>query len=193
MKRITDTLHTSRSNQYTRGKEKRRRYTPRSDDAQYLPIIRNITDERPTYGYRRVTARMNRHLREHNEPVVNHKRIYRIMRIHHLLLPGYTTRHARTHDGMVITLKSNMRWCSDVFEILCFNGEKIRVIFAMDTCDREILSYTATTGGISSEMVKDLMVSCIEYRFGKVDRLPYKIQWLCDNAPGYTSRCQVFY
>jgi len=188
VKRITDTLHTSRSNQYTRGKEKRRRYTPRFDDAQYLPLIRKITDERPTYGYRRVTALINRYLREHNEPVVNHKRIYRIMKINHLLLPEYTGRPTRTHDGMVITLKSNMRWCSDVFEILCFNGEKIRVIFAMDTCDREILSYTATTGGISSEMVKDLMVSSIEYRFGKGDTLPYRVQWLCDNAPGYTSR-----
>ncbi len=107
------------------------------------------------------------------------------MKINHLLLPKYTGRPTRTHDGKATTIKSNMRWCSDVFEILCINGEKCRVIFAMDTCDREILSYISTTGGI---MVKDLMVSCIEYRFGKVDRLPYRIQWLCDNAPGYTSR-----
>jgi len=60
-----------------------------------------------------------------------------------------------------------MRWCSDIFEILCYNGEKIRVTFAMDTCDREILSYIATTGGITSES--------IEYRFGKVDRLSHRI------------------
>ncbi len=71
-----------------------------------------------------------------------------------------------------------MRWCSDIFEILCYNGEKVRVIFAMDTCDREILSHIATTGGITSELV----VESIEYRFGKVDKLPHRIQWLSDNA-----------
>jgi len=187
MKRITETLQISRSNQYTRKPNRRERYRPKLDDSTYLPLIRQITDERPTYGYRRVTALMNRHLREHNTPVVNHKRIYRIMRINHLLLPRYTQKPVRTHDGVIITLKSTMRWCSDVFEILCFNGEKIRVIFAMDACDREIISYIATTGGVSSEVVKDLMVSSVEYRFGKVERLPHRIQWLCDNAPGYTS------
>ena len=50
----------------------------------------------------------------------------------------------------------------------------------MNTCDREILSYIATTGGITSES--------IEYRFGKVDRLSHRIQWLSDNAPSYTAR-----
>ena len=84
-----------------------------------------------------------------------------------------------------------MRWCSDVFEILCYNGEKIRVAFAMDTCDREIVSYIATTGGITSELVKDLMAESIEYRFGKVDRLPHRIQWLSDNAPSYTARATI--
>ena len=74
------------------------------------------------------------------------------MRINRLLLPKHMGRPTRTHDGMVITLTSNMRWCSDVFQILCFNGEKIRVAFAMDTC---------TTGGVTSEMVKDLMVSSV--------------------------------
>lgn len=188
MKRITETLNISRSNQYTKGTRRNRRYKPKQEDSKYLPLIREITDNRPTYGYRRVTALMNRNLRENHQSPVNHKRIYRIMRVNHLLLPRYTGKPVRTHDGVIITLKSNTRWCSDVFEILCYNGEKIRVIFSMDTCDREILSYISTTAGISSDMVKDLMVSSIEYRFGKIDRLPHKIQWLCDNAPGYTSK-----
>lgn len=136
---------------------------------------------------------MNRHIREKGQSPVNHKRIYRIMRINHLLLPRYTQKPVRTHDGSVMTLKSNMRWCSDAFEILCYNGEKLRVIFSMDTCDREIISYIATAGGISSEVVKDLKVSSVEYRFGKVDRLPHKIQWLCDNATGYTSREAILF
>lgn len=41
--------------------------------------------------------------------------------------------------GKIITLTSNMRWCSDCFTIQCANGERVFVAFALDTCDREIL------------------------------------------------------
>lgn len=109
------------------------------------------------------------------------------MKIHHLLLPRYTGRLARLHEGTIITLTSNMRWCSDGFEILCFNGQKVRVAFAMDCCDREVMSYIATTKGITSEMVKDLMAGSIEYRFGIVDRVPHRIEWLTDNGSAYTA------
>ncbi|MCX7858094.1 MAG: IS3 family transposase [Deltaproteobacteria bacterium] len=132
MKRITETLQISRSNQYTKKTSRRERYKPKSDDSKYLSLIREITDKRPTYGYRRVTALVNRYLRERGQAPVNHKRIYRIMKVNHLLLPKYTGKPVRTHDGSIITWKSNMRWCSDIFEILCYNGEKLRVIFSMD-------------------------------------------------------------
>jgi len=49
VKRITDTLNISRSNQYTRVTTRdRRRYKPKLKDSRYLPLIRQITDERPT-------------------------------------------------------------------------------------------------------------------------------------------------
>jgi len=183
MKTITGVLHVSRSNQYTRGKTKRERYNPKPDDAEYLSLIRKITDEKPTYGYRRVTALLNRAL----EQKVNHKRIYRIMRVNHLLLPKYTGRISRLHTGTVITLASNMRWCSDGFEILCFNGDRVRIAFAMDCSDREVMSYRASTKGITSEMVKDLIAESIEYRFGTADRVPHRIEWLSDNGSAYTA------
>ncbi len=84
-------------------------------------------------------------------------------------------------------ISSNMRWCSDIFEIPCWNGERIRVIFAMDCADREILSYMATTRGITGEMVRDVMTLAIEYRFGLVDKVPHMIQWLSDNGSAYTA------
>lgn len=31
------------------------------------------------------------------------------------------------------------RWCSDRLEIVCDNGEKVRVAFALDCCDREAM------------------------------------------------------
>jgi transposase InsO family protein len=183
MKMITDTLNISRSNQYTRGTVQRRRYAEKPGDDLFLSQIRKITDERPSWGYRRVTAQLNRAL----PTKVNHKRIYRIMRVNNLLLPKYTGRQHRLHTGQIITLTSNMRWCSDGFEILCFNGDRLRIAFAMDCSDREIMSYVATTKGITSEMVKDLVAESIEYRFGVVDHVPHRIEWLTDNGSAYTA------
>jgi hypothetical protein len=44
----------------------------------------------------------------------------------------------------------------------------------------------ATTGGITAEMVRDVVALAMEYRFGLVDRLPYIIEWLLDNGSSYT-------
>lgn len=136
----------------------------RPDDAWLLPLIRAIVAERASYGYRRVTALLNRQLEAQGRARVNHKRIYRIMRLEHLLLPRYSGRRERTHDGVVITLNSNLRWCSDVFTIRCWDGAAVQVLFSLDCCDREAMQWLATSGGVSGEMVRDLMSETVEYR-----------------------------
>ena len=52
------------------------------------------------------------------------------------------------------------------FEVACRNGEIVRILFAIDACDGEIIAWTGTTAGISGETVRDLTVACIERRFG---------------------------
>ena len=99
-----------------------------------------------------------------------------------LTVPGA---EQRRHDGHVAVEQSNLRWCSDGFEIGCDNGEKVRVAFALDCCDREVLGHVATTEGIKGEDVQDLMITAVEYRFGPVNRLPQTIEWLSDNGSGY--------
>ena len=186
MKVVTDTLGVSRSHQYEKRSVRVKRYK-KPDDEKYPPLIRKICDERPTYGYRRITAVLNRLLRGRGEPVVNHKRVYRLVKMHNLLLQKHTGRPVRLHEGTIITLRSNMRWCSDVFEIGCWNEERVRVAFSMDCADREVISYIATTGGINGDIVRDLMAEAIEYRFGIVDQVSSSIQWLSDNGPAYIS------
>ena len=191
MKAIAQTLRVSRTDQYRSPKSCKvegKRFYCKQQDVQYLPLIRNIVDERATYGYRRITAMLNRTLREEGKPPINHKRVYRIMKMNNLLLQKHTGRAVRTHDGRVIMMRSNLRWCSDAFEIGCWNGERIRVAFSMDCCDREIMSYVATTGGICGDLIRDLMAESIESRFGKVDKVPGKIQWLSDNGPAYIAK-----
>lgn len=186
MKAIADTLEVARSHQYEKVKA-RKPYYSKPEDEECLALITTITDKRPTYGYRRTTALVNRALEEKGEPRINHKRVYRLMKLHHLLLQRHTGRPMPVHNGTIITLASNMRWCSDGFEIPCGAGAKVRVVFALDCADREVLSYVATTGGISGEMVRDLMTLAVENRFGPAKIVPHVIEWLSDNGPAYTA------
>ena len=91
----------------------------------------------------------------------------------------------RRHDGRIAVDQRNRRWCSDGFEIGCDNGEKVRVAFVLDCCDREAMSFLATTSGIGGEDVRDLMVAAVEHRFGRINRLPLTIEWLTDNGSCY--------
>ncbi len=168
-------------------KNKVSRHNPKEDEA-LLPEIRKITDQRASYGYRRVTILLNHQLKIQGKNKVNYKRIYRIMNQNHLLLPAYGKKPTRVHNGKIITLKSNTRWCSDSFVIQCQNGDRVFVAFALDTCDREIVGYIASTVGIDGSQIRDLMTESVEYRFGKINKLPETIQWLSDNGSCYVSR-----
>ena len=76
-------------------------------DEELLPLIRRLVDERPTYGYRRVTALVNRVLAAEGRPAANHKRVFRIMKRHGLLLQRHTGRRkGRLHDGKVVVMRS---------------------------------------------------------------------------------------
>lgn len=185
-------LGVSRSNLYQRINSRQlgrsARYS-KSEDALLLPMIEALCDKRETSGYRRITAHLNRQLKTDGHAIsrVNPKRVYRIMRLNNLLLAKHISRvgEHRAHEGKVITLHSNTRWCSDGFEIKCWNKEKVRVAFSLDCCDREIISYVATTAGISGTMVQDILVESIEKRFGDTQRLPQEIEWLTDNGSCY--------
>ena len=189
VKAIADTLGVARSNlveQLARPRP-RGRYQRQGDD-ELLAAIRQLTDARPTYGYRRVTALLNRARRASGAQPVNHKRVFRLMAQGHLLLqPHVGRRPVRAHEGRVVAQASNQRWSSDAFEVGCWNGETVRVVFAIDTCDREISAWQASTGGISGEMVRNLMLACVEQRFAAL-RAPYPVQWLTDNGSAYAAR-----
>jgi hypothetical protein len=78
-----------------------------------------------------------------------------------------------------MTSRSNVRWCSDVLEFTCWNGDLVRVAFALDSHDRKVSSWVATTAGIFGEMIRDMMVQCVKQRFGDL-RAPHRVQWLTD-------------
>jgi putative transposase len=188
---VCETLGVARSNVMARAKHGRdaspvRRGRPPLLDAELVVQIKEMIGELPTYGYRRVHALLRRQAKSDDVPPPNHKRVYRVMREHGLLLERHSGgAEERRHDGRVAVDRSNLRWCSDGFEIGCDDGEKVRVAFALDCCDREALGFVATTEGIKGEDVQDLMIAAVEARFGQVNRLPHVIEWLSDNGSGY--------
>jgi putative transposase len=119
VKVVAESLGVARSNLIDRlkGRTKPRRRYQKAQDAAVVPRITALVSVRPTYGYRRITAILNRRLRSEGLEPVNHKRVYRIMKAHNLLLARkYSERPEHVHDGKVIVMRSNLRWCSDGFE-----------------------------------------------------------------------------
>ncbi|MCY0264214.1 IS3 family transposase [Klebsiella pneumoniae] len=165
-----------------------RRCNLRNDeaDAEILSDILDIISDMPSYGYRRVWGILRKRRCAEELPPVNAKRLYRIMHEHHLLLHDKSARPKREHKGKIAVAESDMRWFSDGFEFNCDNGEKLRVTFSLDCCDREAIDWAASTGGYDSSTVQDVMLRSVEKRFG--DRLPdTPVQWLTDNGSAYTA------
>lgn len=157
-----------------------------------VAAIRAEIGDLPTYGYRRAGALVNRTRMLAGLPLFNHKRFYRIMKAHRLLLPKAPKRvvSARVHDGLVAVAESNRRWCSDGFEIGCDNGEVVTGVFLKDCCDREIISWRAwSSRGLPGEPVRDMLVEGVEARFGdiKVDA-GVELEFLSDNGGAFRAK-----
>ncbi len=153
MKTAAEVIGVSRSNLIVRLRErpKRRIGRPPLPGDELLAQVRAVITELPTYGCRRVHA-----LLKHQALAAD--LIYWVMQVHGLLLDRHAGGVERRHDGRIAVDERNRRWCSDGFEIGCDNGEQVRVAFALD-CDREAMSFLATTGGITGGVVRDLMVA----------------------------------
>ena len=191
MKRIAEVLGVSRSNLADRRSDRTRPRGPyrKADDDDLLPLIRRFVDERPTYGYRPITALVNRELTRKGLPVANRKRVHRIMHQAALLLEPCTgRREGCVHDGKMMVMRSNLRWCSDGLEFACLNGEIIRMAFIIDAFEREIIAWAAVRGaGNSGSDVRDMMLEAVERRFGSV-RAPRPIEHLSDNGQPLNSQ-----
>ena len=152
------------------------------NDPQVLEQRRTLASQRPTYGYRRLWVMLNRQRRRESLPSVNAKRVYRLAKTNRMLLQRYTASPpTRVHEGVIAVDRRDQRYCSDGLEIACTNGERVRVAFSLDCCDRQIIAFAETTAGISGELVRDVMVETMFKRFGEVAGLPSPAEWLSDN------------
>ncbi len=163
-------------------------------DSELVGNIQDALKEFPSFGYKRITAIVNRKRTQSNQERVNRKRVYRIVKENDLLLkkaPPIVSGHAYDHNGKVAVDESNKRWCSDSFEFKCLNGEKVTMTFVMDCCDREVISFVAKKGrGLPAWMAQEQVILAVNRRFGDVNRVPNSLQLLTDNGSAYTA-CQT--
>lgn len=186
--RVCKALEVSRSNQYQHRKPRPKRYC-RKEDKAVLQEIRAVAKDRSTYGYRRTAGILRRERRSRGQAPYNPKRIYRLMAMSNLLISRSQERAERVHDGEIVTLRSDLRYCSDIFEIRCWNGEEVQVAFSLDCCDRENMAFVARPHDLSRHEIMELMDKTVVHRFGScVERLPHPIEWLTDNGGQYTAK-----
>jgi putative transposase len=108
-------------------------YFKQTDD-EIFELIKPIIQARPTYGYKRVTAMLNRQLQELGLTRYNKNRVYRIMKLKGAILSK--TKRIRDHKATVVmTIYSKTRWYSGGLEIECFNVEKVYIVFVLGFSD----------------------------------------------------------
>jgi hypothetical protein len=178
MKTVAEVIGVSRSNLVERLQPRPSRGRigrPPLPDEELVAQIKAAIAELPTYRYRRVHAILKRQAVAIGLTPPNHKRVYRVMKVHSLLLDRHASGAERRHDGRIAVDQRNRRWCSDGFEIGCDNGERVRIAFALDCCDWEAMSFLATTGAASSLMRK----SSVSSASGTWPLMPSPISALC--------------
>jgi len=145
--------------------------------------LRHVLRDRGSYGHRRARILVNRDF----STCYGRERIRRLMRMYGLAVPVRgRRRNGRPHRGLIRREASNQRWCSDVLEIACWNGEVVHVAFALDCCDREAIAFVATPYATTGVEVRRLMRKAIFARFGNERPAP-PIQFLSDNESIYTA------
>jgi len=182
---IARALKVSRSNLYEHPNPRPKRYAKR-DDGEVRGEILNLLKARETYGYKRTTGILNRERRKLGLRLYSKKRIYRVMEMNKLLVPKRKLKLQREHTGKVMTIASDVRWCSDILQINCWSGEKVFVGFSLDCHDREVMAHVAYARALTHRDVIELIDRTVVSRFGEwADKLEKPIQWLSDQGPQY--------
>lgn len=182
MNRTIKVLGVAKSTVYYKPKEysDRKRTARKALCEQMKVAILELTASKSTYGVPRVKAILKR---DYGLTVTKYM-IHRYMKEEGLLITRHRTRgSSRPHTGQIAVEASNTRWASDITSIKCWNGEKLRVAFLMDCCDRSIIAWRA--GKHMQAVDIELMVQDALYsRFG--ENLPNlgQLQFLHDNGGG---------
>ena len=183
MNAVAKTLGVSRANliERVKGNTKPRRRYHKAQDAAIVPLIRDLVARRPTYGYRRIAAILNRLLRHECQRLVNHKRVYRIYRELELNLRIKPRKRLvrEKPDELTVPEAPNKSWSMDFMADRLGDGRAFRLLNVLDDFNREGLAIDVDFSLPAERVIRSLN-QIIEWR-GKPTSLRV------DNGPEYVS------
>lgn len=107
--KVCNTLGVCRSSIYWKSSSAKRSRYQKAEDNNVLEDINKVIQQRPTYGYKRLTAMVNKQRMKNALALLNRKRIYRVMDMNGLLLKKTPAIRSHEPTGQIITLHSNTR------------------------------------------------------------------------------------
>ncbi len=117
-------------------------------EPEVVEEVKQLAEERPRFGYRRVTALLQRKGRR-----VNHKRISRLRRqLGVVVRRKGRQRLKREHAPPLLATATSQQWAMDFVSDAAANGQKLRVLTLIDVFTRECLAMEVATS-ISSRRV----------------------------------------
>jgi len=133
-----------------------------TEDADLVARIKELIEEHPTYGYRRIWAR----LRFGDKRLINRKKVRRLLREQGWMV---TQRPAapkpRVRRKKSVATRRNERWALDATHIDCGADGWGHLIAVIDCYDREIIGYEFALRGRANEAERALDMACLA-RFG---------------------------
>lgn len=186
MNRTIRTLGIAKSSVYYQAKvyPQRQKSVRKNLSEEAKEAIAEITGKKSTYGTPRVKAILKR---DYGMSVSKYM-VHRYMKEEGLLITRSRSRgRSRPHTGKIAVEQSNTRWASDITSIKCWNGQKIRLAFIMDCCDRSIISWKAGLHMQACDI--ELMIQeALILRFGHTEPPKDQLQFLHDNGPEYIEK-----
>lgn len=132
------------------------------DDPQLLARLRELIQQHPTYGYRRLWAR----LRFGDKLVINRKKVHRIVQEQRWqVTQRQSTPRPRVAKRRSVAQHSNERWALDATNIDCGADGWGHLVAVIDCHDREIVGYEFALRGRAKEAERALEMACLA-RFG---------------------------
>ncbi len=141
-----------------RSTQRHHRNSPGEEKDLALNIrLRELAEQRPRFGYRRLQV-----LLEREGQVINHKRVYRIYRAEGLAVRRKARKKIAARDRVQkpVVSAANQRWSMDFMSDQLASGRRFRVLNVMDDFTRECLVMhvgTSITGADVARLLSNVL------------------------------------
>ena len=161
---------------------------PRPVDPVVREMVHEIAEERPSFGYRRLTAMVGREFGVD----VNEKKVLRIARLDGLTLPANKPdprRRRVLRKGAQLAPVPNMWWSGDITYIWCGVDGWAYLYNIVDCCTMEWIAYVFSPL-CRAEEARELLGKAILNRFPETGQADGVILWM-DNGSQFGARIFV--